>query len=84
MTQIMSHQELARILRKMYEDGEKGRQKVAMIHLFGIKYADEIRECDGSPAEIAELACNGNRSYGREISKGCALADFVEIRPGVL
>jgi len=47
MTQIRSHQELARILRKMYEDAEKGRQKVAMIHLFGIKGSSGFRvECE--------------------------------------
>ncbi|MYB18472.1 MAG: hypothetical protein F4Y16_05735 [Holophagales bacterium] len=82
MTQITSHQELARILRTMYEDAKRG-QKVAMIHLFGIKYAEAIRGCDGSPAEIARLAC-GYPSYGVEINKGCVLADFVEIRAGVL
>ena len=82
MTRIRSHQELARILRKMYENAKRG-QKVAMIHLFGIKYAEEIRGCDGSPAEIARLAC-GYPSYGVEISKGCVLADFVEITRGAL
>ncbi len=49
-----------------------------MIHLFGIKYADEIKESGIAPKEIAKDA-DINESYGTEISKGMKLKKYVQI-----
>lgn len=77
----MDDMELAKTLRRMYEQAGDG-QKVAMIHLFGIKYCDEIRRCGTSPANLVLMA--GLRgSYGTEVNKGCNLAHFVEIKRGL-
>ena len=50
----MDKNELALILKNMYENAEQG-EKVAMIHLFGMKYSKEIKELS-SANEIVKLA----------------------------
>ncbi|PLA74975.1 hypothetical protein CYQ88_03500 [Hydrogenovibrio sp. SC-1] len=47
-----------------------------MIHLFGIKYATEIKNSNESMKSI-EKAANINESYATEISKGVKLSKFV-------
>ena len=59
----------------MYNGAEEG-EKVAMIHLFGIKYAEEIRESGVAAKDIAESALISS-NYGTEISKGVRLARHV-------
>ncbi len=66
----------------MYENAGEGR-KVAMIHLFGVKYSDEIRASGLAPATIVRQA-RLPTLYGTEVNKGCNLARFVEVRRGVL
>ena len=39
----MSEQELINKLKYLYENAEQGQQ-VASIHLFGIKYAEELKK----------------------------------------
>ena len=77
----MTSNELAKILRRKYGDALAG-QKVTVIHLFGIEYADEIRACDTSPSELVCMA-GLPRSYGTEVNKGCNLARFVRPRGGL-
>ena len=67
--------ELGNILNKMYSSAPKG-EAVAMIHLFGIKFSQEIKELDYSAKRIAKAA-DINESYGTEISKGVKLAQYV-------
>ncbi len=74
--------ELAKELRRRYEDAGAG-QKVAMIHLFGIKYSDEIRACAMAAATRVSRA-RLPESDVTEMNKGCKLARFVEIKRGVL
>lgn len=50
-----------------------------MIHLFGIKYADDIRKNRYTPREILKYA-NMPESYQVEINKGIKLAKYVEIK----
>ena len=50
---------------------------MAMIHLFGIKYADEINQSKISNKDIA-LKANIPESYKAEISKGVKLAKYVK------
>lgn len=78
----MTPDDLVGVLHDMYTNAEEGRQ-VAMIHLFGIRYSAELDNCGASASEIARLA-TGCKDYGREISKGRVLAEYVEIRRGVL
>ena len=75
----MMSNELVDILARMYGEGKATGETATMIHLFGIKYADEIRSCGKSPHKIAELA-TGHHSYGTEINKGMNLARYVEER----
>ena len=77
----MDSQELANILRRMYSEAGDGEQ-VVMIHLFGVRYAAEIRACEDSPARIAKKARISER-YGTEINKGCNLARYVEVKNSV-
>ena len=69
----MSLDELADKLRRMWEAAPKGG-KTPMVHLFGIRYADELENKD--LRAIAELA-GRPRSMGTEIRKGRALAQYV-------
>lgn len=71
----MNENELGRILGEMYKNAEEG-EMVTMIHLFGIKYAEEIRESGIAAKDIAEAA-KIQPSYGTEISKGVRLSRYV-------
>lgn len=71
----MTIKELGEKLSEMYNNAPKGAS-VAMIHLFGIKYANEIQNSKLSKKEIANAA-NIPESYGTEISKGVKLATYV-------
>ena len=62
----------------MYFGSETG-ETVAMIHLFGIKYADEISASGESMRAIA-LAAGIPESYGTEIGKGVKLSRFVRLK----
>ena len=63
-------------LAQMYKDALLNK-KVVSVHLFGIKYADEIRDMSVKDIVIgAELP----ESYKTEIRKGINLAKYVEVR----
>ena len=74
---MLTKHELSAKLNQMYHNAQKG-EKVSMIHLFGIKYADGIKESGIAPKEIAKDA-NINESYGTEIGKGMKLRKYVQI-----
>ena len=69
--------ELSNILKDMYENAKL--DKVAMIHLFAIKYANEIRTNKITPKEILSVA-GMPASYFAEINKGIKLAKYVEVK----
>ena len=48
---------LGATLRAMYRGAERGDQ-VAMIHLFGIMHAREIKNCDATPADYCQNCQN--------------------------
>lgn len=73
----MTISELGNKLKEMYESSST--EKVAMIHLFSIKYAKEIRDNGYTPKEILEAA-EMKESYFAEINKGIKLAKFVEVK----
>jgi AraC-like DNA-binding protein len=72
----MTKQELGIILNKMYSEAKKG-EKVTIIHLFGIKYGNIIRENNYSFKEIAQNA-NISETYVTELTKGANLAKYVK------
>jgi len=74
----LTKQDLATELKKMYTNAPKG-DGTTMIRLFGIKYAEELKECDASMTEIATLSKIA-ASYHAEISKGIRLAKYVEVK----
>lgn len=71
----MTTLELGNILKEMYANAPKGQQ-VTMIHLFGIKYADEIRGEGITPKDILTSA-SMPVSYQVEINKGIGLSRYV-------
>ena len=73
----MTENSLGKILKEMYENA-KG-DKVAHIHLFGIKYADIIEKEGLCKKEIRKSA-GIPKSYDTEISKGICLAKYVTIK----
>ena len=74
----MTKQNLSIELKKMYTNALQG-DKTTMIRLFGIKYAQELQECEASMTEIAELSGIA-ASYHAEISKGIRLAKYVTLK----
>lgn len=75
----MKFETLITILNDMYFNSPEG-EAVAMIHLFGIKYAKDIKSCEESMKKFA-VAAGLNESYGTEISKGVKLAQYVWPKP---
>ena len=74
----MTKQDLGLKLKEMYENAPKG-EKVTMIHLFGIKYSEEMKESEASFQDVA-IAVGIGKSYGTEIGKGSKLAEYVTIK----
>lgn len=60
----------------MYESAPQGYQ-VANIHLFGVKYADQIIKNGYKVSEIIK-ASGLNSSYATEVSKGIKLSRYVK------
>lgn len=66
----------SKILADMYAKAEP-KEKALAIHLFAIKYADQIR--DMSAKEIA-VGAGLPESYKTEIRKGINLSKYVEVK----
>ena len=78
----MNLSELATLLGKLYNNSPK-QEKVAMIHLFAIKYAEEIQEHNITAADLAKAA-GLSKSYHVEISKGLKRAKYVVCKDNVV
>ena len=74
----MTIKELGAALGKLYHNAPKG-EAVAMIHVFGIKYAQELKQSKFNKKEVARAA-NIPESFGTEISKGMKLAKYVTVK----
>ena len=72
----MAPEELADILDRMYRCASRDDQ-VMMVHLFGIRYADEIGK---SASEIVRLSELPDR-YDTQVRRGVRLARYVSLRP---
>lgn len=75
----MTVTDAAKILKCVYDNAPYGKTAVR-IHLFGIKYADEL--ADISSREVVSRA-GIPHGYAAEIDKGRNLAEYVVIKPGV-
>lgn len=75
---IYNETSLGQILRRAYDNAPKNRQ-VAMVHLFGIKYANIILEKGISLLDIIKAA-GINEPYKTELRKGMNLAGFVVVK----
>ncbi len=69
----MTLEEAGRKLREVYDAAPYGEQ-VAHIHLFGIKYADEL---DGLTNMDIVRQAGMHESYYTEVAKGRKLAKYV-------
>ncbi len=76
--QTMTLNELGAKLCEMYNSASKG-DAVAMIHLFGIKYANEIKQGKFSKRDIIKQS-GISSSYLTELTKGVKLADYVILK----
>ncbi len=74
----MTKVELGNKLKNLYDDANTG-EKVTMIHLFGIKYGEIIRDNEYTFKEIAKEA-GISETYKTEISKGANLAKYVTVK----
>ena len=74
----MTLAELGQTLGDAYQNAKEG-EKVVTIHLFGIRYADQIEASGAIAKEIAKEAGIPD-SYGTEIQKGVHLAKFVSLK----
>lgn len=71
----MTEIELGTILKSMYDNALE-KEKSTNIHLFGIKYADIIRDSKYKPIDIVRAAALPE-SYVVEINKGIKLSKYV-------
>ena len=74
----MTLDEAARILRGMYDSAPRGSETLA-VHLFGIRYGQEIRANGLTPSEIAEEAGLSKNWYA-QVNDGINLASHVDLK----
>ena len=74
----MDEIQLAAELRRMY-DGAKRNEAACQVHLFGIRYAEELQQ--DQIKRILKLS-GLSSGYLSEISKGIKLAQYVTLREG--
>lgn len=74
---IVTVSELGIILQQMYNNAPQGYQ-VANIHLFGVKYSNEIIKNRYKVSDVVK-ASGINLSYATEVSKGVKLARYVRV-----
>ena len=73
--------DLAGILRRMYQNAPHGEQTTA-LHLFGIRYVAELSAPSVNINRMVERAGIGD-SYYTEVRKGMRLAQYVELNDRV-
>ena len=75
----MTVDEAAAKLKDAHRKGKKRGKAALCVHIFGIKYADELAGL--SIKEVATRA--GIPGYAAEVNKGRNLAEYVDLKPGV-
>jgi len=76
----MTPRELSDQLSRMYRNARKG-ETATMVLLFGITYADQLRDSEESIPSIVKRSAAPD-SYQAEVNKGKNLARHVVPRPG--
>jgi len=71
----MTREQLGGTLRRMYDEAPSG-EKVANIHLFGVKYIREIGGAGLTAGDVVK-ASGLQTSYGTEVNKGMNLSKYV-------
>jgi hypothetical protein len=74
MTEMLN--QLSKKLSDMYHNAPNG-ESVAMIHLFGIMFAEDIQSNNLAVREIIKHSVLSD-SYATELSKGIKLARYVK------
>lgn len=74
----MSELELSQILKGMYRNAPEG-DSVAMIHLFGIKFSEQLK-CKNISISNVVLLSQIPVSYKAEVAKGIRLSKYVLIK----
>jgi 5-methylcytosine-specific restriction protein B len=77
----MTINELGAALSNLYHNAPNG-DKVAMIHIFGIKHAKELTATRFNKVQVAKTA-GIPESYFVEINKGIKLAKYVAIKNNI-
>jgi hypothetical protein len=72
----MTIEEAAKTLSLRYERAPKG-QKVTQLYLFGIEYAESIK--DMSMADLA-IRAGISKTFGTELNKAVNLAEYVQLK----
>lgn len=75
--------DLAKKLDLFYSIGVKRRERNALIQCFGIKYANDIIECNIKPEDIVEKSSLKGTAYATEIRKGITLSRYVCLKEEV-
>ena len=73
----MQINQASKILAKMYAEGAARKERALSIHMFGIKYADQIQDM---PLEDIAIGAGVPKCYKAEIRKGINLAKYVKVR----
>lgn len=72
----MKIEDAAKILKEMYGKAP-AKEKALSVHLFGIKFADQIQNM---PSQEIAIRAGLTKSYGSEIRKGVNLSKYVELK----
>jgi len=74
----MTESSLGFILKEMYESSLSKKEGATSVHLFGIKYGNEIRDNGLNIKEIVK-ASGLPKSYNVEVNKGINLRKYVNL-----
>ena len=78
----MDGKTLAGILREKYQ-GASRNEAACQVHLFGIQYAEALRECSWPLREIVKESGIG-MGYLSEVNKGIKLARYVQLKEEIV
>ncbi|MDE0312648.1 MAG: hypothetical protein OXI52_10320 [Caldilineaceae bacterium] len=80
----MNVDEMAEELRSMCAKGEHTEEISTMVHLFGVKYARELKGMTIKDLKILAKKAGRPSSMGSEIHKGRKLSKYVCVKQGVV
>ena len=78
----MNEELLGKKLKEMYDEGKVKKETATKVHLFGIRYSNELKRNDISIAKVIEIS-GIPLSYAVEVNKGKNLAKYVLVKESV-